>query len=345
MDFANSDAPQSDRLVRNPLLQRCLSLQFSLDFQGEQVKKRLPGKLAWATLHLRVASLAFALTLSSAQRPGAAGSDFRPESLQTLLGLVKWFMDMMSLIIGDLFDLANECRGRTNDLAFVRQKMLESNTPALILTLASAPRAFLRYNCRSLKGLESSTGKALQAGNMVDEDARTTFRSFKVPIESCAIKMSQFERIMTDIDGTVRAAYHNVPEAERAAAERVLFVNNEIPAIFAAPVERLLSVTLPQLWKEVNVSALFFHDVSWLGFHDDIETLNYQKKHRVDAVRKVLLPPVRLRRCTRCCSIVDEAVMSKTPVFWLNNFNRMCLCGTLWMHLPSEGGDGGQGHS
>jgi mediator of RNA polymerase II transcription subunit 16 len=134
MDFAVSESP-SERLVRNPLLQRCLSLQFALDFQGEQVKKKLPGKLAWATLHLRVASLAFALTWNSAQRQGARppGSgqpeEFRPEALQTLLGLVRWFMDMMSMIISDLFDLAKKCRGRAGDLAFVREKSMSTFLP------------------------------------------------------------------------------------------------------------------------------------------------------------------------------------------------------------------------
>ncbi|KAF8534374.1 mediator complex, subunit Med16 [Trichophaea hybrida] len=347
MDFTVSESP-NERLVRNPLLQRCLSLQFALDFQGEQVKKMLPGKLAWATLHLRVASLAFALTLNSAQRPGGRPmgggqpEEFRPEALQTLLGLVRWFMDMMSMIISDLFDLAKKCRGRAGDLAFVREKMLESNSPALILTLASAARAFLRYNCRSLKGLESGSGKQLQSGAPLDEEQRTTMRSFKVPIDSCAVKISQFERIMTDIDGTVRAAYHNVPEAERATAERLLFVNNEIPAIFQAPVERLLSLTLPSLRKEINVSSLFFHDVSWLGFHDDLGSRLFHKKHKIDAVRKIVLQPngVKLRRCTRCCSVVDEAVMAKTQGYWLNSFNRMCLCGTLWMHLSGSGGLG-----
>jgi len=339
MDFAVSDSP-SERLVRNPLLQRCLSLQFALDFQGEKVVRKLPGKLAWATLHLRVASLAFALTWNSAQRQGrpsgGPAEEFKPEALQTLLGLVRWFTDIMSMIISDLFDLASACRGRANDLPFVRQKMLESNSPALFLTLASAPRAFLRYNCRSLKGLETSTGKQLQNSGPLDDEQRTTFRSFKVPIDSCAIKITQFERIMTDIDGTVRAAYANVPEAERATAERLLFVNNEIPAIFQAPVERLLSQTLPVLRKEINVASLFFHDVSWLGFHDDINSRMFGWTHRVDAVRKVVLPPgngAKLRRCTRCCSVVDETVMAKMQGFWLNSFNRMCLCGTLWMHL------------
>lgn len=159
-----------------------------------------------------------------------------------------------------------------------------------------------------------------------------------MPIDSSAVKIAQFERIMTDIDGTVRAAYHNVHEPERAGAERLLFVNNEIPAIFQAPVERLLSTLLPNLRKEINVSALFFHDVSWLGFHDDPQSKAYHRNHKIDAVRKVPLQMkgVRLRRCTRCCSVVDEAVMAKTG-FWLNSFNRMCLCGTLWMHLSGGG--------
>lgn len=220
MDFA-TESP-SERLFRNPLLQRCLSLQNSLDFQGEKVNKRLSGKLAWATLHLRVASVAFALTFNNPQRQagpsGAAGSggsndfDLRPEALQTLLGLVRWLMDIMSLTISDLFELAKATKGRTGDLAFVRQKVIEGNSPALFLALASAPRALLRYNCRSLRGLETTAGKqlAMLQGGQVDEEQRTTFRSLKVPIESCAVKISQFERIMTDIDGTIRAAYHSM---------------------------------------------------------------------------------------------------------------------------------------
>lgn len=124
MDFA-TESP-SERLFRNPLLQRCLSLQNSLDFQGERVNKRLSGKLAWATLHLRVASVAFALTFNNPQRQqGAGGSndfDLRPEALQTLLGLVRWLMDIMSLTISDLFELAKATKGRTSDLAFVREK-------------------------------------------------------------------------------------------------------------------------------------------------------------------------------------------------------------------------------
>ena len=127
LDFAANESPTSERLVRNPLLQRCLSLQFALYFRGEQTPKELPGKLAWATLHLRVASLAFALTWNTAfhQLPGSrvpVANDLRADTIETLLGLVKWFMDMMSMIVGDLLDLAKVCRGKTGDLAFVKRK-------------------------------------------------------------------------------------------------------------------------------------------------------------------------------------------------------------------------------
>lgn len=126
------------------------------------------------------------------------------------------------MIISDLYDLARATGDKT-DLDLMHQKsgfldclcfhnnmllVLESNSPALLLTLASAPRAFLRYNCRSLRGLEAAASKQLQSGQM-DEEQKMVFKSFKVPIDSCAIKIVQFERIMTDIDGTIRAAYHS----------------------------------------------------------------------------------------------------------------------------------------
>ena len=244
----------------------------------------------------------------------------------------------MSLIVGDLIDLAAATKGHTSDLAHVHKRMLAQNSPALFLALASAPRAFLRYNCRSLRGLEASTVRQMQAqAATLGDDQIMVFKSFRVPIDTCAVKIAQFERILTDIDGTIRAAYHNISEAERATAERLLFVNGEIPEVFREPVERLLNVTIPGLREGVNVSAVFWHDVSWLGLHDDVESRGYARKHRIDAVRKVLLPKdgkgAKLRRCTRCCAVVEDATGPKMLGQWMQSTQRMCLCGTLWMQL------------
>ncbi len=146
---------------------------------------------------------------------------------------------------------------------------------------------------------------------------------------------------MLDIDGVIRAAYHDLPEHDRAAAERILFVNNEIPPIFQPSIERLLSITLPNLRKDLPVATLFWTDVTWLGFHDDVGSREWHKTHRIDALRKVVLPQggrLRLRRCTRCCSVVEEVPFNKS--YWLGSMQRMCLCGTLWMHLSPQQGVG-----
>lgn len=57
------------------------------------------------------------------------------EGLQTLLGLVRWLMDIMTMTIGDLLELASATRGRTDDLGFIRQKGFRPFLLALIFAI------------------------------------------------------------------------------------------------------------------------------------------------------------------------------------------------------------------
>jgi len=66
MDFT-SEIP-NERLFRNPVLQRSLSLQTSVYNDGENAPMRLEAKLAWIFLHLRIASLGFGTTINTFQR-------------------------------------------------------------------------------------------------------------------------------------------------------------------------------------------------------------------------------------------------------------------------------------
>lgn len=66
MDFT-SETP-NERLFRNPILQRSLSLQTSIYYEGEEAPMNLPAKLAWIFLHLRIASLGFGTTITALQR-------------------------------------------------------------------------------------------------------------------------------------------------------------------------------------------------------------------------------------------------------------------------------------
>ncbi|TGZ79690.1 hypothetical protein EX30DRAFT_372724 [Ascodesmis nigricans] len=341
LDF--SVDPPSEKLIRNALLQRCLSMQYSLDFHGNAQAKTLSAKLAWTTLHLRLASLASGLTSvpppGARQRQGPGGpqldDNFRADAMQSLLGLVRWFSDIMTFLVSDLLELSAMTEPHPNSLPTIKAKAHAINSPALFLVLCSAPRAFLRYICKTLKILQSNSERLVQS-NKADEDAIMTIKSFSAPLQAGPIQIHQFERVMASIDSSVKSAYGDAPDTVRTAMERSLFVHNDIPEMFNDTVNTLLGQTLPELRKEIkNISALFWADLSWLGLHDDPSTLNYGTKHVIDALRKTEIPRtgVRVRRCTRCCAVSEEMpVKPVTPIPpWLPSMQRMCLCGTLWM--------------
>ena len=55
----HSGDPQPEQLFRNQMIQRCLSMQMSLGYQGEKKHRSLSAKVAWTILNLRFTSLIF----------------------------------------------------------------------------------------------------------------------------------------------------------------------------------------------------------------------------------------------------------------------------------------------
>ena len=60
----------SDKLLRNPTIQRCLSLQASLDYKGEGQYRTTRSKVAWTLLNLRMISLTVAFAFTKPPRGG-----------------------------------------------------------------------------------------------------------------------------------------------------------------------------------------------------------------------------------------------------------------------------------
>lgn len=207
---------------------------------------------------------------------------------------------------------------------------IELNSPAIFVILSSGPRTLLRYTVRGLKALHAETMSRIKSGQQMPEHAATVFRQFKHVFDNSPIEITQFERIVNEVEGNIRKKYSNCSQADREAAERALFVDNEISPLFAPPTEYLFRNTLDNLWNEIDPQALFFHDLSWLGLHDDANTRNFKTKHRIDAIKKTVIQPgTDVFRCTRCCSYTEEP--KKTNPHFLGNLTRMCLCGSLWM--------------
>ena len=146
--------------------------------------------------------------------------------------------------------------------------------------------------------------------------------------------MSHFERILTDVDGSVKAAYQSqgVSNEERAAAEKEMLVNADIPDPLMPVVDRFLTTTLNSLSNEIDPAALYFEDPSWLGLSDDKSSDAFKRTCTVDALRKIpLTPGTSLRRCTRCCAHMADLLPHKGISIWVTSMQRMCLCGSLWM--------------
>jgi len=249
----------NEKLLRNSSIQRCSSLQNALDFKGQFNPKPLSAKIAWTTLHLKMSSIGFAYFMNNVARNSATNprtgegenragmcfilandatdhSNMDIVALQTLLGVVKWEIDLHVYLTDELLELSRKTRGKYNDIAFIRQKGMhslvndtpkitklsspiylgktvkESNSCALPLVLSSAPRWLLRYNARALRGFDQTARDQLSTPN-IDEEHRQTLQSLRAILDASPLKLNVFERILGDIDQTIKNTQRRFPSS------------------------------------------------------------------------------------------------------------------------------------
>lgn len=208
---------------------------------------------------------------------------------------------------------------------------MELNNPALSLVLASSSRAFLRYNCRGLRGISNAAYNA----PYLNQPARNLQTIF----EQSSISVMQFERILAEIDSGIKKAYlaAGVGETDRQVIEKEMLIAADVPEILVGVVHHLLHITLENLSHEVDLGELYFKDHSWLGLTDDRRSDAFRQNSVIDAIRKIVLGEhVRVRRCTRCCAIMEDLLPQRGSNLWMTNMQRMCLCGSSWMLISQE---------
>lgn len=150
----------------------------------------------------------------------------------------------------------------------------------------------------------------------------------------------QFERILAEVDNGIKKAYiaAGVGESDRQVIEKEMLIAADVPEILVGVVQHLLHTTLENLNQDIDPGELYFRDHSWLGLTDDRRSDAFRQDNVVDAVRKMVLgEDVRVRRCTRCCAIMEDLLPQRGVNLWMTNMQRMCLCGSSWM-LISQGG-------
>ena len=207
-----------------------------------------------------------------------------------------------------------------------------------------------------------------------NSEQRQVFLTILDLTDSAPTKPAQFYSVLQHLDKAIQITYQDqsIPEVERGSIEKQMFISCEIPRTLLPVIADLLKTSLPHLLDEIDPAALYFRDFAWLGLTDDQMTKAWLKRNPVDVMRKTPLGRrgratgelVRLRRCIRCASLMEDFVVvgptegnntaagtgtgsstvpsrtgqAQAPAqgrdpFWMASLQKMCHCGNMWMIL------------
>ena len=162
------------------------------------------------------------------------------------------------------------------------------------------------------------------------------FRHFEILLQKSPVSIQQFDRILMQVDNGIKGAYQSsvIDENERKIIESDMVIQCEIPLVLIEPIKQLLFQTIASIKEEINEAELHFMDISRLGLTSD----NYSKRrNRIDPIDSMTKLPLRkdakIRRCTRCCSLMQDLIQHKSSNPVLGLIARYCYCGSPWMIL------------
>lgn len=231
------------------------------------------------------------------------------------------------------------------------------NSPALLILFSSISRVLIRLICRPLRhgwihcinGAKTATNPTQKAHFL-----RVIEVYNKSPVctsqaapphpgqPSTSIPAITFELFSAQVDSLIKDAYTaaGMSDAQRAAAEKEMFVRATIPDALFPAIMKLLTETWPRFIQQpgFDLGRAVKHDVAWLGFTEDRYTRAWQARHVVDVVRKTVLPrDARVRYCARCGSGMEDIVPSERYPGWVIGSMKNCLCLGNWGIVERKG--------
>jgi len=289
-------------------------------------------------LNLRHISILFAYFFHIT-KSGKEAESYDPDVLRMILGNVKWALDLAKYLIDDLFEMADNLENIPTDPNSFSQSVKPFESLSVILILSSAPRSFLRYICRGLRGFAIGFKSAT---NLNDESLQIYSNIISL-IDESPLKVDVYEKILANVDSVVRHAYQGAAfgNADRATPERELLITSNIPPVLQSAVFTILTKTMSMIRPEVDRMGLCLHDYSWLGVGDDKRTELFKRSQEVDVLKKVLIRsdpspnkgPQPRRRCVRCCEVSDVTLPKSVAVVKMLvklQVWRSCICGGMW---------------
>lgn len=165
VDYSEDAQHVSDNLVRNNMLQMCLSTLNHLGWKGEYKVRSFRSKLSMFALNLR--NIVILITIAS---NGSINVKDRtpldePEVVDALSGCCKWSIDLLCWLADSLFNLLEDSKFQTllNDQNWSQMTpyLLAKNEIALHMVLSSSIRSLLSVVCRRMEHLNSISRRAI----------------------------------------------------------------------------------------------------------------------------------------------------------------------------------------
>ncbi|KAI1379569.1 RNA polymerase II mediator complex subunit Sin4 [Hypoxylon crocopeplum] len=224
------DAPH-DQLIKNNILQMCLSVINYLGWRGDSQPRRAWGKLSMVALNLR--NIVILITLSSntitLNKSTMTPLD-EPEVVNAVAGCVKWSTDLICWLCDSLFCLFDDSKFmsllKQPQWAQMTAYLHSKNEIALHLVLCSATRGLLSAVCRRLVLLDSLATRALSwyetrdksnannANASADPRAashvalQAAYQRIRQYTSSSLIKADDFDKLLTSLGADIRTAYN-----------------------------------------------------------------------------------------------------------------------------------------
>ncbi|KAI5959892.1 SIN4 [Candida pseudojiufengensis] len=354
-----------DKLLSNPPLQKLLSLQLIL---GEFINNQIMTDISWIVLNLRSTNFGIMFSLSSIYRQISKkkpsedtlqDSITRGECILSLIGNIKWLIDLMALLNQELLQLSySKSNGNESDQQF-------QNSIVLPVLLSKVPRLFLMYAISSM----SKTHEILKKLHKDLFDSNKLFSPMKESLNryfniynSAPLTLPIFENYLRECDALISKEFANkLSNREKGFGlklEQKLVCHGEIIDDLKDISKMLIDRYTMNINRETKLSELYFYNTSWLniGFEkqqlleptnadliynqDQIQEIIPRLKTNqgiIDALRKIYIYEPKIRRCTRCRSIslVTDPLVFDAPVtigLWTMVFQRTCICGNTWVN-------------
>lgn len=338
-----------DKLLSNPPLQKLLSLQLVLGDLNKD--NHLISDIAWIVLNLRSTSFGIMFLLSSIYRQiskkkptedSLQDSITRGECIMSLIGNVKWLIDLMVYFNQELLQLFYS----KNDQS--QSKLTMSNSTILPILLSKVPRLFLIYALSSIGKTHEILKKLnedLSESNKVFTPMKEALNRYFTVCNQSPLNLKLFENYLRECDAYIikelEQKINNHGKEYALKLEQKLVCQGELTEELFPIAIALIQKHSAYINRDMKVSELYFYDVDWIGIginkskpdtnevsvqsekhpiirkypnivEQVVPRLRFSSNECIDSLRKIVISVdfgdnakginTKLRKCTRCRS-------------------------------------------